>query len=185
MRFNAIVASLLAVISSALIAPSFAALPLPSNIEFELNRGENFTKNALGTQVTTKGVKEMRLYYDFATMGGAVGAISLQDFYDKKAANLPGKILITGCFIDVLTAPTSGGSATIALGTGQSTTDLKTATAIASYTGIVACVPVGTAATAIKITAAKTTFVVPKITIATAALTAGKLIVHVQYVQSE
>jgi hypothetical protein len=55
------------------------------------------------------------------------------------------------------------------------------ATAFSAYTGLVAGVPVGTAATAIKLTAD----VKPTITIATAALTAGKLNVHIKYQISE
>jgi hypothetical protein len=112
--------------------------------------------------------------YDFAKHGGAVGTVTLDD------AVLPDNAIITQVWIDVITAPTSGGAATIAL-TAQSAADLKAATAIASYTGVVAGVPVGTAATAIKLTAER----IVTATIATAALTAGKLKVFVEYIQSE
>ena len=77
---------------------------------------------------------------------------------------------------DVITTPTSGGSPTIAFG-ANTTTDLKAATAIATYTGILAGVPVGTAATAVKTTAERTLTA----TIATATVTAGKIHFWVQY----
>ena len=112
--------------------------------------------------------------YDFAKHGGAIGDIVL----DTSA--LPDNAIITQAWIDVVTAPTSGGSATMAL-TVQSAGDIKAALAVASWTGIVACVPVGTAASAIKLTAER------KVTmaIAVAALTAGKIKVFVEYIQSE
>ena len=50
-----------------------------------------------------------------------------------------------------------------------------------TLSGVVAGIPVGTAATAIKLTAERTL----SVAIATAALTAGKFIVHVEYVVSE
>lgn len=107
--------------------------------------------------------------YDFAVHGGAIGTINL----DLK---LPDNAIIYGGMFDVLTDPTSGGSATVALGL-NTTTDLKGATAIASITGLVALVPVMTAGTAVKLTAERQL----KVTIATAALTAGKFNVFLYY----
>ena len=80
----------------------------------------------------------------------------------------------------MLTAPTSGGSATIALG-ANSTTDLLGATAYGSVTDRVAGVPVGTAATCVKVTSETAL----KVTIGTAALTAGKFNVFVQWYMSD
>lgn len=110
-----------------------------------------------------------KVQYDFAENGGAVGAILLD-------LVLPDNAVIWDGFFDVVTAPTSGGSATIALGLNTAT-DLKAATAIASYTGIVALVPVGTAAAAVKLTAERQL----TLTIATAALTAGKINIFLNY----
>jgi hypothetical protein len=132
-----------------------------------------------GDELILRKKHVLRALYDFSVSGGAVGAISLLD-ENGKAAVIPNKAIITDSMIDVITAPTSGGSATIALG-ANTTTDLKAATAIASYTGIVAGVPVGTAATAVKTTADRTVTA----TIAVAALTAGKFYVMVEYILSE
>lgn len=149
---------------------------------FDLNRASPgaMQKHALGSLVTEQKVWTLKAVYDFSKLGGAIGTVVLKG-PDGLNAVLPKGAVIRDCLIDVVTAPTSGGSATIALGTGQSGTDLKSATAIASYTGLVACVPVGTAATAIKLTADRS----PTATIATAALTAGKINVFIDYTLSE
>lgn len=112
--------------------------------------------------------------YDFAKHGGAVGDITLDD------AVLPDNAIITKVFFDVLTAPTSGGAATVAFKVA-SAGDLKAATAIASWTGLVDGVPADTAATMIKLSADQ----LVKATVAVAALTAGKIKVCIEYVQSE
>lgn len=121
----------------------------------------------------------LRALYDFSVSGGAIGAISLLD-ENGKAAVVPDNAIITDSMIDNITPATSDGSATIALGV-NTTTDLKAATAYTSYTGILTGIPVGTAATAVKMTADRTVTA----TIATAALTAGKFYVMVEYMLSE
>lgn len=152
------------------------------NAQAVLNRAvPNGAVAKLGDKEVFKKENVMRATYDFAVLGGAVGAVTLRDAVTGGSAVLPKGALVRDCVIDVVTAPTSGGSATIALGTGQATTDLKAATAIATYTALLACVPVGTAATAIKLTADRTM----SATIATAALTAGKFYVVVHYELSD
>ena len=121
----------------------------------------------------------LRALYNFATSGGAIGAINLLGD-DGKPAVIPDNAIITKVLVDVITAPTSGGAATIALG-ANTTTDIKAATAIASYTGIVACVPVETAASCVKTTADRNVVA----TVATAALTAGRFYVLVEYIVTE
>ncbi|MBW4580715.1 MAG: hypothetical protein KME42_14210 [Tildeniella nuda ZEHNDER 1965/U140] len=115
----------------------------------------------------------VKVQYDFAVHGGAIGAIAIPLL-------LPNKAVIFDGFMDVVTAPTSSGSATIAAGF-NTTTDIKAATAIASYTGIVAVVPVGTAAAALKLTADRQL----TLTVAVAALTAGKINFFFKYFISE
>lgn len=119
--------------------------------------------------------------YNFAVSGGAVGTISLLDD-DGKALKLPAGAIITNVMIDVITSPTSGGSPTIAIG-AAATNDLLTATAIGSLTaGRYQGIPDwATVADQIKLSAEQTL----DMTIATAALTAGRFNVHVQYVFSE
>jgi hypothetical protein len=149
--------------------------------QFNFNRGSAaMAKHQLGTVVFKQRETSMKCTYDFSTQGGAVGTVNLKA-EDGKNCTIPKKAIIRDTLIDVVTAPTSGGSATIAIGSGASATDLKGATAIASYTGLVAGIPIGSAATAIKMAADQN----PYITIATAALTAGKLNVHIKYQLSE
>lgn len=153
---------------------------------FSLNHGSGFQKYELGRKVIEQDVRDLRLTYDFSVSGGALGVLKLPiaktpASSSQVSATLPKGAIVVGCYIDVITTPTSGGSATISIGTGQTATDILGATAIASYTGIVACTPTGSAATAIKLTADR----VPTITIAVAALTAGKFNVHIQYALSD
>lgn len=120
----------------------------------------------------------LRCTYDFAVNGGAVGTVNLKD-PDGNDATLPISAIVTQVYIDEVTNVTSGGAATVSVG-ANTTTDLLAATAIASFSGIIAGVPVGTAATMVKLTAARTLTA----SIATAALTAGKLNIFVEYVVS-
>ncbi len=121
--------------------------------------------------------------YDFAVHGGAVGTITLP-------LEIPDNAIITEAYADVITDPTSDGSATVALGLNTNA-DLLAATAIASVTGVVSLLPSYTAAldgnaaaggveasSPVKLTADRKL----KMTIATAALTAGKIAVYVKWV---
>jgi len=112
--------------------------------------------------------------WDFSVDGGAVSTISLGEVLPKNA-------IIQEVFADVLTACTSGGSATLQLKAG--TTALIDATAYDS--GFDATGPdeyaLASSATAIKLSAASEL----KLAIATAALTAGKVHFMVQYCLSE
>jgi hypothetical protein len=126
-----------------------------------------------------KTTNVVKAKYSFAVQGGAIGDVTLVDD-DGNAVVIPDNALIMQVIVDVLTAPTSGGSATVAL-KAQSAADLLGATAIASITGVVAGVPVDSAATSIKLTADRTV----KATIATAALTAGVFNVFIRYVLSD
>lgn len=134
---------------------------------------------AKGDFIVLQAKQILRARYDFSIQGGAIGAINLLDD-NGKAAVIPDNAIITKVLVDVITAPTSGGAATIALG-ANTTTDIKAATAIASYTGIVACVPVETAASCVKTTADRNVVA----TVATAALTAGRFYVLVEYIVTE
>ena len=111
--------------------------------------------------------------YDFAVHGGAVGDNPI----DLK---LPGNAIVYNGMIDVVTDPTSGGAATVALKI-EGAADLLAATAIASVTGQVDTIPNGTAANAVKLTEERTLAV----TVATAALTAGKMNIFLEYFLSE
>lgn len=115
--------------------------------------------------------------YLFATHGGAQGTISL-------GVQLPINAIVLDGMMEVLTAPTSGGAATIAVQT-EAANDIITAAAISgapwSTLGRKDIIPVGTAATSKKMTAARNISIV----IGTADLTAGKFNVFLRYVVSD
>lgn len=119
--------------------------------------------------------------WDFAVDGGAVGQINLKD--DKgNIIVLPVGAIVTKCYLDIITTLTSGGSATIAVGS-QASGDLKAATAVASYSaGLLASDAVGTVATMKKIATSDKPL---RLDIAVAALTAGKAKVFVEFVLSD
>lgn len=128
----------------------------------------NFTPSYLDVDAAIGGRR--RVIYDFAVHGGAVGSIAIADL------KLPNKAIIHSGYVNVITAPTSGGSATVALGLGTTgtKTTILTATAIASITGQVA---LNTLPIQIGSNAPNNLIV----TVATAALTAGKLEIYLSY----
>lgn len=154
--------------------------------EFAFNHGQGFQNYQLGTKVVREQIRVLKVQYDFAKLGGAIGTKNLlvpatAGGPSALSGVLPKNALIVGCYIDVTTPATTSASGTIALGTGQTGVDLKAALAAASYTGIVACIPTGTAASAIKLTADST----PTFTIATGAITAGKFNILIEYILSD
>jgi len=123
------------------------------------------------------GIKKMaKATYDFAVNGGAISAISL-------GVTLPDNAVITRCWVDVITTLTSAtDAATIALH-AEAANDLVSALAISNGgniwdAGLHEGIPVDTAATNKKLTAARALTA----TIAVEAVTAGKFIVVVEYV---
>lgn len=132
---------------------------------------------AANTVIGSSPIQIAHATYSFAVDGGAIGAITPASNF-----TLPINAVITNVAINSTTALTSGGSATIAVGTsaGSAANSLKAATAVASYStnaflqGIT--VP-QTASTWLKLTAAGQA----QITVATAALTAGILEIYVFY----
>lgn len=122
--------------------------------------------------LTLKGI--LRVDYDFAIHGGAVGAIPL-------GVTLPAKAIIIRGFGDIITAFTStGGTGTIALG-ANTANDLLAAVDADTLAGRFDLIPVGTVATAVKATAAREI----TLTVATAAITGGKAVFFLEYVISD
>lgn len=159
-----------------------ASLSSNNDAQFSLNRAQPgaMQKYQLGTLVVKHQVRVLKAIFDISKSSGQIGTFNLLG-EDGQPVVIPNKAVIVGCIIDVQTPATTSASGTIALGTGQAGNDIKTATAAASYTGLVACVPIGTAATSIKITADRTM----TYTIATGAITNGKFTVNVQYIIGE
>lgn len=164
-----------------LSSQSMAALPSAAEVEFQLNRGtESMRRVQLGTLITKKKVQVMKATYRYSVQGGSSSAaIDLLDT-DGKAAKLPDNAIIKQVLFDVLTAPTSDQSATLAF-SAQSAGDLKAALGKASWSGLVAGIPVGTAATMIKLTAERTL----QLQVAVGPLTDGSINVFVEYYLSD
>lgn len=129
------------------------------------------------TAMSRLNVRVAYARYSFATDGGAVGSIT-----PAVNSTIPAKAIVFGVIANSTTALTSGGAATIAIGTtaGSSTTSLRSANAVATYSAdaLLAGNPVFTAGSAVKLSAAGQI----NITVATAALTAGVLDIFAFYV---
>ncbi len=119
-------------------------------------------------------LRTARAKYSFAVDGGLVSTIT-----PVTNATIPDNAVIVGATINSTTAATSGGAATIAVGTsaGSSTTSLLGATGVASFTLDALLNGAATFAAPVKLTAAGSITV----TVATAALTAGVIEVSVIY----
>lgn len=108
----------------------------------------------------------VKAIYNFAVDGGAISTIT-----PRLSCEIPDNAIIVGGTINSTTACTSGGAATVSVGTsaGSSTTSLLAATAVASLSADARINSVATFAAPVKMTAkGNVTF-----TIATATLTAG------------
>lgn len=115
-----------------------------------------------GSQYVLSGGQEhLEVEYDFANDGGATGSLDL--FIPKEA------MVCELAYLKVKTLCTSGGSATVAVGVSGGA-GLVAATAVASLTAGAVIVP---AAHPVKLAADAAV----QLTIGTAALTAGKIIV--------
>jgi hypothetical protein len=154
-------------------------VPQPAAVEAILNHtGPPQVK--LGSQLTQKKLLVMKAVYDVAKLGGTSGTTYVLKDAAGGDAVLPANAIIWDGVIDTLTAFV-GTNATISIGV-NSTTDIKAATAITSYSGRLAMVPVGTAANAVKVTTANSAVTA---TIATTTLTAGKMNVFLFYMLSD
>ena len=124
----------------------------------------------------TSRLKTVRGEYDFAVDGGAIGTITL-----RGDNTIPNNSYILGGFIEVDTAVTSGGAATLGVNS-EAAGDVLTATVVSgapwSTTGRKSVTPVFTGATSLKTTAARAVTV----TVAVATLTAGKFRVVLVYI---
>ena len=121
----------------------------------------------------------LKCVYDFDVLGGAVGTVHLKDDQGNEAL-LPDGAVVTRAFIASVTDPTSGGLATVALKM-LSAGDILAALAFDSITGLVECIQDGTAAKMIGPCTADSGTPI-QMSIAVAALTAGKFDVFLEYV---
>lgn len=150
--------------------------------QFNLNRMNSYAQKAqLGDKIFSTKQNFVGLY-DFSVQGGATGTINLLDSKGV-ALKLPANFVITNVIIDNITNPTSTASTTdISIGI-NSTADLLAIIDETAFdgTGLKAGIPVGTAATAVKVTAEAAV----TISFATAAVTAGKVYVALEGFQSQ
>lgn len=106
--------------------------------------------------------------YSFAVDGGAVGTITLR----SNDGPIPTGAIILGGLVEVTTAVTSGGAATVAV-QAEAAGDIVAAAVVSgapwSTTGRKSVIPAFTGATTVKTTAQRS----PAIVVAVAALTAG------------
>lgn len=136
----------------------------PGKYPRKMNKREAGVLGKFAKQVAT-------VLYNFSNDGGAVGTVSF-------GAQLPANAVVTAIYSDEQTNITSGGSATLQLKAGS--TNLSDAIAIASFAGNKSHA-LASSATAIKVTSASEL----KLAIATAALTAGKVRLAVEFYISE
>lgn len=120
-------------------------------------------------------VSYKKFVYDFAVDGGAVGAISLSS-KTGSAFTLPLNALVKSVLAKVVTTCTSGGAATVAIGNTATPDAYMAATAVASLVANYVGTEQGTPNSVGAANEQDLT-----LTIATAALTAGKIEVHVEY----
>ncbi|MBI1757982.1 MAG: hypothetical protein HYR62_01920 [Actinobacteria bacterium] len=129
----------------------------------------------------TRRLKEAKGEYDVVVDGGAIGTLTLRASADDTLGNdIPRGAVIEGGYIEVEAALTSGGLATVAAN-ADGVGDLLAAAAIGgvpwSAPGRQSLLPVFTGASTVKTTARRSL----AISIATAALTAGRFRVVVFY----
>lgn len=135
-----------------------------------------FSMPTLAARIGNLNPQVQEYTYDFAVHGGAVGQI---DLATSAKSLLPVGAVVTGVHYKVITAPTSGGSATIAIGDVASGARYLAATAFDNAAYAINNVAAAAIGVPMNITAANNGKFA--ITIATAALTAGKIKFFVSY----
>ena len=139
----------------------------------ELNRVDDTLYGTAGNSL----VRVAKAQYDFEVLGGEQSTISL-------GVALPDNAIVLDGIVEVVTVADSDGAATVAVQI-EGADDLIAATAFDgapwSTTGLKAIIPDGTAAKALKLTAARNISVV----IGTADLKAGKFNVWLRWLQGD
>ncbi len=165
------------VIALLLLLSVVANATITAEEEFALNRlSGTARKYSLGTLIH-KNVNVVVGKYSYAVQGGVVGDVTLRSDLSSSASSIsiPDNAIIKQVWVDNLVT-VSGGSIALKL---QSAADLKAETSAATYAAgtVIAGTPIGTAATMIKLTAARTL----KATLSST-VTAGQFNVYVEYV---
>lgn len=164
------------IILSLLLLPVMALATITAEEEFALNRLSGVArKYSLGTLLAKK-VNVVVGKYSYAVQGGAVGDVNLlRDLNDTgSTVVIPDNAIIKQVWTDSISS-IQGGSLGIK---AQSAGDLVAAKTSSLFSGVQAGVPVGTAATMIKLSADRTI----KASISNSATTSGQLNVYIEYV---
>lgn len=140
--------------------------------------GGQVMPGGLVTEGLGGSVRVLRADYSLAADGGAVGTINL-----LPAGTIPSGAIILGGWLEVTTALTSGGAATVSVEV-EAAGDVIAAAAVGgapwSTTGRKNTVPAFTGASSVATTAARTVTA----TVAVAALTAGAFRVYLVYAET-
>lgn len=136
---------------------------------------DKFYAGPLGTELSHK-CHLVKGIWDFSVDGGAVSTINLKDD-DGNLIVIPSGAIVKQVFTREVTNITTSASGTLSVGLAA-VDDLLTATAAATFANIQAGACTGSAATMVRMTADHNL----AISIATGALTAGKLEVYVEFV---
>lgn len=150
--------------------------------EYLLNKGlgEVGAKTQIGTLIN-KTSNLLIAKYSYAVQGGSTAAAInlLTDLNDSKSyAKLPNKAIIKNVWLNTLTQPVSSGSATVSVGAVSASDLLGSTSKNTLVVGFLQGVPSGATTSFIKLAAEK----IVKATVGTAALTAGKFNVYIEYV---
>lgn len=162
------------------------ALPLAPDVKALANSGRPgaLQKIKLGSQLVDNKIQVLRAILDVSAIGGANSGSSytLKD-PEGGDATLPDNAVVRQVFIDTITAGASGSGSMpqISFGTDSPPVNFKAATDMTTYTGLVAGIPVGTAASAVKMSA--DTAVAAKVT--QGSLSSGKIDLLIEYLISE
>lgn len=135
---------------------------------------DRFYAGPLGTALGNKA-HVVKGTWDFADQGGAVGTFNLHDI-DGNNIVLPLGAIIKQVWTKEVTNVTTSASGTLSLG-AATTVDLLAATAAATFAGVQDGIPTGSGANMIALAAAATLTG----SIATGAMTAGKIDVYVEF----
>lgn len=167
-----------------LSANIFAATAITSEGAYKLNRSSKLFRDlSVGTRLSSGGWMKARWAY--AVQGGAASDVTLVDD-EGIAAKLPKGAIIQDCLIDVVTPVTAANvtSSSVAF-SSNAVGDLK-ALAFSHVAGYntsqrISCLPVGTAASSVKMTSEATL----KMRIGSEPLTGGRINIYVNYVLSD
>ena len=173
---------------SVIFAQSIHAAPaVTANGAYQLNRQSKVDRDAYsGTKLFDAQQFGVKAQWSFADQGGAVNQdVTLHD-HEGNAVTLPNNAIIRDCMIDVVEPVTAGAPTSASLAFSASEVgDLKALSFlhITQYNSErrIACLPVATVGTAIKLESEATI----KMRIGSEALTAGKLNIWLEYMISD